>query len=402
MINLMRTASVLFSGFLAVGSLQAHDVIWLESFFDPFGNSPMELNFGPDAKGNPDSATIAVLPSADEPCIVEVNLDPTTSPAIATSFVGGVSVANAVFINVTVQPIMATGTVTTVVSGEWHATGSPSNAGCTATNPNPFSVPVTIKNPRPWKIEPGIMPWTVQIDTIGTLTGLRSANTLAGPWYNIGFGSNFTVTSDQSAQFFKGTHQLGSAFGGIITDGSGAPQSGFSIGLQYGNFKSMTLSDGSFSFYALPQGTNVIAVTKTISFVDPATSSNRTEDVSLNLEVPATNPTNILYQMLQLKVAMLLFPLPACNCTPWCAIGVGTLNGVQTPVYYSGGAIPPKSGPANCGPVQVTVTPPSGVAYPITAGSGKRQNSGPNPATGTWTVTTTVCGQSKQASTTVP
>jgi len=208
--------------------------------------------------------------------------------------------------------------------------------------------------------------------------------------------------SDQSAQFFKGTHRLGSAFGGLIMDCSGSPQAGFNVGLMYGGLNSTTLSDGSFSFYGLPRGTNLIAVTKPFTFADPVTGSNRTETVGLNIEVPATNPTNIFYQMLQFKVAAVVAPVPACNCTPWCAIGVGTLNGTETPVFYAGGALPPKSGPANCGPVQVTVTPPSGVAYPITAGSGKHQNSGPNPGTGTWTVTTVVCGQSKQASITVP
>ena len=92
----------------------------------------------------------------------------------------------------------------------------------------------------------------------------------------------------------------------------------------------------------------------------------------------------------------------ACNCTPWCAIGFGSLPGGQTPVYYAGGANPPKNGTADCDQPQVTVTPPSGTTYSITPGSSRHQNSGPNPASGTWTVTTTVCGQSKSCTVTVP
>jgi hypothetical protein len=124
-----------------------------------------------------------------------------------------------------------------------------------------------------------------------------------------------------------------------------------------------------------------------------------TSSASLNVVVPATNNTAVA-----LKVAMDAGgPVTnACNCTPWCAIGFGSLPGGQTPVYYAGGANPPKNGPANCGQTEVTVTTPSGATFPIAAGSSHHQNSGPNPASGTWKVTTTVCGQSKSCSVTVP
>ena len=92
----------------------------------------------------------------------------------------------------------------------------------------------------------------------------------------------------------------------------------------------------------------------------------------------------------------------ACNCTPWCAIGFGTLPGGLTPVYYAGGANPPKDAPPSCDVPEVKVTTPNGTTYPIIAGSARRQNSGPNPASGDWTVTTSVCGQSKSCTVTVP
>lgn len=397
----LQIACLFFVEFLAIASLQAHEVVWWDSVLGPFG-SPELLNFGLDDCGNPDYGTIGIVPSVGEPCTVVVNLNPTTSPAISTSFEGGANGGNAVWISVDVNPFAGPGPVTTTVSGEWHATGSPANEGCTATNPNPFSVPITISAPKPWTIWPGIMPATVRIDTGGVLWGLRAARSLNGPWYNVGLGTNFTVAADDNAQFFKSTHRFGGAFGGTILNPSGSPLSGINIGVQYGGMRTTTQADGSFEEYGLPRGTNIVAIEKPVTFVDATTGSNRTETVALNIEVPASNPTNAYYKMLQFQLAVLLVPVPACNCTPWCAIGVGTLDGVPTPVFYSGGAFPPKNGPANCGPVQVTVTPPNGAAYPITAGSTKHQNSGANPASGTWTVTTTVCGQSKQASITVP
>jgi hypothetical protein len=399
-ISLMRVAAFLLLQIFMVTKLQAHDVIWWQNRGGLFPSTPLQLYFGLDDCGVPDYDWIGVVPSVGEPCTVVVNLNPSTSSAISTSFPFG-NVGNAVWIYVGVNPFASMGTVSTTISGEWHATGSPANSGCTATNPNPFSVPVTIKWPTPWKISLGTTPWTVQIDTGGDLLGLRAYSSLKGPHYNIGFGSRFTLTADEGLQFYRGTHRMGSPLGGIITDTFGAPQSGISLGFLYGGLSVTTLTDGSFSLYDLPRGTNVLAVTKPFTFVDSG-GSNRTESVGVNIEVPTANPTNVFYQMLQLQVAMALAAATNCNCTPWCAIGYGTLDGAQTPVFYSGGALPPKNGPANCGQVQVTVTPPNGVAYPITPGSSKHQNSGPNPASGTWTVSTTVCGQSKQASITVP
>ncbi len=400
--NRKRIPFLFFIGLLSVGSVEAHDVVWWENPAGYYPSNSMVLYFGLDDCGDPDYGEIGIVPSANEPCTVQVNLDPTTSPAIHTSFANGFNTGNAVWIYVDVNPFAGPGPVNTVVSGEWHATGSPANAGCTATNPNPFSVQITVKRFTPLKIWLDPRPGMLWLDTGGILSGLRASDSLLGPRYNLGLGSNFTIMADQTMQFYRTTHRLGSAVGGIITDGSGLGQSGISLGLQYGGPNSMTFSDGSFSLYGLPRGTNVIALTKPITFVDSTTGSNRTETVGLNIEVPAVNPTNTFYEMLQFKLALLLVPVPACNCTPWCAIGVGNLNGAQTPVFYAGGALPPKSGPPNCGQVEVTVTPPNGVPYPITPGSSKHQNSGPNPATGTWTVTTTVCGQSKQASITVP
>ena len=95
-------------------------------------------------------------------------------------------------------------------------------------------------------------------------------------------------------------------------------------------------------------------------------------------------------------------PTNVCNCTPWAAIGYGNIAGGTTAVYFSGGATPPKSGQADCETPEVTVTPPSGPPMAITPGTRPRHNSGPNPASGEWTVTTVVCGQTKTATVYVP
>lgn len=372
---------------------------------NPYGfwpNIAMQLDFGLDECGYPESELIGVVPARGEACTVVVNLDPPTSSAISTSF-SPANIANAVWIRVTANPFAGPARVDTVLTGEWHATGLPLNNQCDATNANYFSVPISIREPLSWTIARlQAMPQMFRIDTHGISWGLRASDSLSGPWYNVGLGSNFVIKADMNAQFYRMTRHLGSAVGGIITDGTGKAQSGISLDFPYGGLGTTTFTDGSFSLYGLPRGTNIIGLLKPITFTDPTTGSNRTEKVGLNIEVPASNPTNIFYKMLQFQVSILWFPLPACNCTPWCAIGTGTIEGGQTPVFYAGGAIPPNSGPADCGQVQVTVTPPNGPPFSITPGSARHQNSGPEPASGTWTVTTTVCGQSKQASITVP
>ena len=392
--KIVRAVALLIGMFLCVGELKAHEVAWFEYWFTGDTNIPMFLASGPDNYGDYDSAQIGIIPSADEPCIVVVNLNPLTTSAIKTYFETG-NTANSVYVDVDVQP--GATSVDTVVSGEWHATGFPLNNFCDATNPNPFSVPISVRPPAKWAVTP-VNAYGISLDTGGKNVGLQAADTPSGPWYNVGKGSNFYVMPVLNAQFYRENHKLGGSVTGTVTDGSGNPQSGVTLGLPLGGVSNITALDGSFALNFLGWGTNLIAAMKSISFVDSSTGSNRTEKVGLNIEVP----TITLYGLLQFKVEIHIVPIPACNCTPWCAIGVGSLNGAQTPVYYSGGALPPQNAPANCGQAQVTVAPPSGVSYPIVAGGGKHQNSGPNPAAGTWTVTVTVCGQSKQCTITVP
>ena len=93
---------------------------------------------------------------------------------------------------------------------------------------------------------------------------------------------------------------------------------------------------------------------------------------------------------------------PIADAWTVTAAGFGTVAGGQTPVYFSGGANPPKTGTADCGQIQLTVTNPAGVTTPIVPGTSHHQNSGPNPASGTWKVTVTVCGKTKTCTIDVP
>jgi hypothetical protein len=235
----------------------------------------------------------------------------------------------------------------------------------------------------------------------GRFAGLQGSISPAGPFMNVGKGTSFTVPvymMPMAGYYFQQTLRPGGDVSGIITDDSGKAQPGLSVDLIYGGALSKTASDGSF-YLSLPWGKNLITIANSLTFTDPDTGSNRTETAAAEIIVPATNS----YGTAQLKAVVKIFPPPpACNCTPWCAIGFGSINGSSTPVYYSGGANMSDTAPSNCGTPQVTVTPPNGPPFAIEAGPGCHQHSGDNPASGTWTVTTVVCGQNKTASITVP
>lgn len=184
---------------------------------------------------------------------------------------------------------------------------------------------------------------------------------------------------------------------GTITDSAGKPQTGLSVDLPAGGRNTSTDTSGSYTTKLLPFGDSIVQFIKTLILPDDnggTTTNTATIDVLV--------PTIKSYGTLNFKVEMQVFKIPACNCTPWCAIGFGTMNGTTTPIYFSGGANVPKGVPPNCDAPQVTVTPPNGKPFAIKPGGGKHQNSGANPAPGVWTVTTTVCGQSKSCTITYP
>ena len=87
-------------------------------------------------------------------------------------------------------------------------------------------------------------------------------------------------------------------------------------------------------------------------------------------------------------------PPPACQCTPWCGIMSGVVDGFQK-VVAGGGA----NGSCQDTPV-VQITGPGGLNLTLLPGQ-KRLVFDP-AASGTWTVTSTVCGRTKTCQITVP
>lgn len=392
----MKAILLLAAASLIGLELKAHEVDWFESYY--FGTTNIPLTFTTLDPRYSDRY-IEVYPSFFESCTVVVNLDPQTSQYIEARVVGP-NPAN--WVEIEVSPVgvpLSTDVIKATVSGEWHATGFPLLSGCDATNANRFSVPVEIALSRSqWKLSLSSDRQNLWINT-GSGVALQASDSLSGPWINVGMGVSFWVPPDHNAQFFSGTVRLGGGLSGTVTDTAGNPQTNLTVELPFGGAMTTTAGDGSFLLGLLPWGTNLISITKSITFVDPGTGSNRTETAGIEILAPATNSNAAV----QVKVeAQVWPPPPACNCSPWCAIGFGTLNGAQTPVYFSGGANAPKGAPPNCGQPQVTVTPPAGPPFPITPGTGRHQNSGSSPTSGTWTVTTTVCGQTKSCTVSVP
>ena len=377
--NAFHVFLLLGIGLWSNNQMQAHTVVWWEN---PLGNSPSNtLAFAPDEF----YAYVKVLPTYLEPCTVVVNLNQQASTLISAQVLPP-NPANKVWIRVLVLRPPVNHFETATLSGEWHATGLPVGYGCTATNPNPFTVPISVTDQElRFQIGLSINQQSVKLDS-GYYSALLAGSCVTGPFRDIGVGTSFSLPLDMPMKFFQRSKPIGNLLGGIITDPMGNLLSGIQLSLPYGGLSATSDSTGTYIFPWLPYGINALNLTNPIG-------------ASLNLEVTNTDDT-----VMDFKVDMEADPpvTNACNCTPWCAIGFGSAPGGQTPVYYAGGANPPASGVPNCDTAVVTVTPPSGPAFTITAGSNHHQNSGPNPASGTWTISTTVCSQTKTASVTVP
>ncbi|HEY4416687.1 MAG TPA: hypothetical protein VGO57_13435 [Verrucomicrobiae bacterium] len=384
--NPARVVFYLLVGLLSTEVLRAHTVDWLENPYSFFPSSPMVFYYPREFSGH-----FYVDPTYDEPCTVIVNLNAPTSTLINAQVLPP-NPANSVDVLVQILRAPSNHLETATITGEWHATGLPTGFGCDAVNPNPFSVPVTVMDQSPYLMFQ--RPMNGWINLSGPYSALRFSTCLTGPYVSIGIGQTFSVKTMPSGGFFHLSKEMGKFIGGIVMDNSGTPMSNIKIGLLYGGPFAISDFSGTYSLPRMPVGDNLLAITNPIG-------------ASLNIEVANTNntPTNA-YTFAMIKAAMaaaaLISPTNICNCTPWCSIGFGTVSGNQTPVYYAGGANTPNGGTPECGSPQVTVTPPVGAPFTIRSGTTHHQNSGPNPASGTWTVTAVVCGQTKTATITVP
>jgi hypothetical protein len=385
----MRKIPVIFTllfGLLLIREGRAHVVDWMEN---PWGYAPanaMVFYYPRELTGK-----IYVDPSYDEPCTVVVNLNASTSTLVNAQVLPP-NPENSVVVAVQILRAPSNHLETATISGEWHATGLPTGKGCDAVNPNAFSVPITVTDQALLlRITSINSAW---VNLSGPNRALQSSSCLTGPWSVLGIGQTFTVKKMMDSAFFLQTRELGKFIGGVVLDNTGTPQQNLKIGLQYGGPIAFTDFSGTYSLSRMPIGLNWLSLSNSIG-------------ASLNIGITNTDntPTNS-YTAAMIKAVMAadppVSPTNVCNCTPWCAIGFASVAGGQTPVYYAGGANNPNSGTPDCGTPTVTVTPPVGAPFTISAGPGHHHNSGPNPTSGTWTVTTVVCGKTKTASVTVP
>jgi len=373
-------------GLLSVGRSKAHIVDWLENWYGYTPANAMVFYYPRELSGK-----FFVDPSYGEPCTVVVNVNPSTSTLVNAQVLPP-NPENSVVILVQILRAPSNHTENATITGEWHATGLPAGSNCDAVLPNAFSVPITVTDqPLLLRISSINNSW---VNLIGPNRALQSASCLTGPWSTLGIGQTFNVRRMMGDGFFMQTRELGKFIGGVVLDNVGAPQQNLKIGLQYGGPYTFTDFSGSYSLSRMPVGLNWLYLSNSIR-------------ANLNIGITNTDntPTNS-YTAAMIKAVMAaapaIDPTNICNCTPWCAIGFATTPDGRTPVYYAGGANNPNGGTPDCGTPMVTVTPPVGAPFTISAGTGHHHNSGPNPASGTWTVTAVVCGQTKTATVTVP
>jgi RHS repeat-associated protein len=133
----MRKLCPLAVCLLLAARLEAHDVVWPDNPDGKQPQKPMLLYFpGPEVK-------IRIKPESGELCTVQVNV-PAVNSTLISAAVSGPNPALEVSVAVRALRAPANGSETITISGTWQATGLPQNAGCTAVNPNPFSVTVRV------------------------------------------------------------------------------------------------------------------------------------------------------------------------------------------------------------------------------------------------------------------
>jgi hypothetical protein len=382
--NVKRFFFFLLAGLVSAEAC-AHTLDWMENPSSLTPNNPMVFYYPRELSGK-----FYVDPSYYEPCTVVVNLNVSTSTLINAQVLPP-NPANSVTVVVQILRAPSNHLENATITGEWHATGLPPGNGCDALSPNPFSVPITVTDQST----------SMQIYFLNgavTVTGpnalLQYSSCLDGPWFTFARGPSVTFPKMMPTVFFQQTKEVGKFVAGVILDNSSMPVPNLSIGLQYDGTKTFSDFGGTYSLPRLPLGINWL-------------SYSNSNGANLNLAVSnSVNTSSNAFTPAMVKIAMAAAPLVAatnsCNCTPWVAIGFATLPDGRSPVYYAGGANAPNGGTPDCGQPVVTVTPPAGAPFTISAGSGHHHNSGANPASGTWTVTAVVCGQTKTATVTVP
>ena len=169
-------------------SIGAHDVVWPGNPTGFTPQEPLRLQFGTNA-------TIEVKPVTGEPCIVVVNLDPVASTLVKVEFVAG-NTALQVDIRVTALRAATNASEIAMISGEWHATGSPEPQECTAVLPNRFTVPVQVLGGPPAATVSGIAPRAAAPGSTVVITGSGFTGTTG-----VAFGrtpAEFVIVDDRT------------------------------------------------------------------------------------------------------------------------------------------------------------------------------------------------------------
>jgi hypothetical protein len=216
---------------------------------------------------------------------------------------------------------------------------------------------------------------------------LQAADQVGGPYYNAGIGSVFTCDKNEASQFFRGVRYTEGGLGtvtGTITDPSGNPLPGLTVGLPCGGPSTTTDTNGNFTLEGLPAGTCLLKVSADISTTDPATGKvlyTITVHVNIHITVSADGSVTV-------EVTVLIGAGGAqapCNCTPVAIMAV-VAGGAQ--VAVGGFAVPPPApAVANCGTPSVVLTTPDGVVHNLVP---NQQMNFPTQCGG-WTLAVTVC-----------
>jgi hypothetical protein len=215
------------------------------------------------------------------------------------------------------------------------------------------------------------------------------------PYYNLGYGIDYSLRGyDLTSGFFRGGLGLSTGSLNFSFKNPLSLAAEYRISYGSGSPSAVVNTNGTATLTNAPTGSAEIVVEKRVQVVDTNTGQTN----SVGLEIPM-DLDGLLPQVHALIDAdMEAFTAVKCDCTAWCGIAGATVNGVQT-VVASGGKL------GTClEDTEVTITGPGGVnvSFPsVPIPRRKREKFSP-AADGTWTVTVTICNQTKSCSITLP
>ncbi len=219
---------------------------------------------------------------------------------------------------------------------------------------------------------------------------LQVSTNPAGPWATLpGAISPYAPPAAEEGGFFRLADRVpmglvfgeiageGLSFGTVVQVGAGGP-----VAATY---------FGSFSLYEVPAGEFDLLIHARMTVTNMPAGSREDHIVAVGWPMAVT-PGNAA----QVVINQVEFSQPPgqtpCQCTPWCGLLGGTVEGVPQVAAFGG-----KNG--TCDEVaEVTITTPDGTRI-----SNPKQRVSFRPApNGTYSVTSTVCGVTRTCSITLP